>query len=78
MRSAAISSPTDCPRCRRATATLSLEGVSAVSVTYRCLHCSYAYEVATGDLPDIVRAGILKLLQVRQRGPGAGMTLVVH
>ena len=55
-----------------------MEGVSAVSVTYRCLHCSYAYEVPTCELPEIVRTVILGLLQARGRGPDAGMTLVVH
>ena len=78
MRCPPRSSPTDCPRCQRATATLSMEGVSAVSVTYRCLHCSCAYEVPIGELPEIVRDVILRLLQARGRGPDGGMTLVVH
>jgi DNA-directed RNA polymerase subunit RPC12/RpoP len=78
MRSPSISSATDCPRCGHATATMFLGGASAVSVTYRCLDCSHAYEVPAGDLPEIIRAVVLRLSQVRGRGGDAGMTLILH
>lgn len=73
-----LSSPTDCPRCKRDGATLLLDEVNALSVTYRCLHCSHVYGVLTGDLPEIVRAVIRLLLQARERGLGPEMRWRAH
>lgn len=78
MASLGVSSPTDCPRCRRESATLLMNEVNALSVTYRCLHCGYVYPVLTGQLPEIVRTVIRLLLQAREQAVGPEMTWRAH
>ena len=73
-----VSAPTACPRCRREGATLLMDQVNALSVTYRCLHCSYVYPVLTGELPEIVRTVIRLLLQAREQAVGPEMTWRGH
>jgi hypothetical protein len=78
MTSRRVSAPTDCPRCLRDSATLLLDELNALSVTYRCLHCSHEYGVLTGDLPEIIRAVARLLLQARDQDFGAELTWTVH